>query len=77
MTTGNRTVTGTSDPHILYRRKVYEVIDTMVGELQRRFSKNDELFSAVAACEPRSPVFMSTENIMKIANIYASVKVRI
>ena len=77
MTTGNRTVTGTTDVQVLYRRKVFSVIDTMVGELQRRFSKNDELYSAVAACEPRSPLFLSTENIVKIANTYEPVKVRI
>ena len=56
-----------------YRAHVYNpVIDSWVGELQRRFSEeNREIMNSIQACSPRSGKnFLSSEKLMPLATRY-------
>ena len=76
-TTGTRTVqTSTElDQQTLYRRKVFAVVDAIIREMDRRFTTNDDLLAAVAACDPQSCTFLSEESILKVAESYKKLKV--
>jgi hypothetical protein len=57
-TTGNRSTDG-DNVQVVYRGKLFAVVDDMIGELDRRFTNNDELLHAMAACDPHSPSYLS------------------
>ena len=61
------------DIQAFYRRKVFALIDSLIGELDRRFTTNDALLHAVSACDPQSSSFLSAESMVFIANKYATV----
>jgi len=50
-------------------------VDALLGELDRRFTANDVLMHAVAACDPQSRTFLSAESMMIIADSYPQLKV--
>jgi len=43
--------------------------------MDRRFTTNDDLLAAVAACDPQSCTFLSEESILKVAESYKKLKV--
>jgi hypothetical protein len=76
-TTGTRTIDTPSEANqqTMYRRKVFAVIDAIVGEMERRFTMNDGLLEAVTACDPKSDAFLSKDRLLKIAETYRDLKV--
>jgi len=45
------------------RGNLFAVVDEVVAELDRRFTSNDELLHAVAACDPHSSSFLSADSL--------------
>jgi L-lactate utilization protein LutC len=57
----------------LYRGKLFAIIEQFLGEMDKRFSKNDDILNAVAACDPTNPSFLSSELLTNVAVKYSSV----
>ena len=57
------------------RGNLFAVVDEVVAELDRRFTSNDELLHAVAACDPHSSSFLSADSLLVIADNYAHLTV--
>ena len=57
-----------------FRVKVYySIIDCMIGEMERRFSKiNCEIMKGIQAFNPSSPSFLSEEAVLLLANSYGT-----
>jgi len=61
--TGTRSAEGDGESiQTRYRGKLFAVVDELISELDRRFTSNDELLNAMAACDPHSHSFMSAES---------------
>ena len=64
-TTGSR-LSEEDDPMTLYRGKLFAVVDSLLSELDRRFTSNDDLLNAMAPCDPHSTSFMSADSLVLI-----------
>ena len=74
-TTGSRSVDEAVDMQTLYRQKIFAVVDSLLGEINRRFTENDELLYAVSVCDPNSRSFLSEEGMTKIIEAYEKLPV--
>ena len=70
-TVGDRSQSDEIDVVSLYRSKYFAVIDQFLGEMERRFTDNDDILAAVAACDPSSPSFLSEELLIDVAAQYS------
>ena len=63
-TTGTRSADGDGESiQTRYRGKLSAVVDELISEVDRRVTSNDELLSAMAACDFHSHSFMSAESL--------------
>ena len=74
--TVNRSLDVEDVPETKYRARLFAVVDELRNELDRRFTSNDDLLHAMAACDPHSTSFMSPESLLVIAYQYTQLKVR-
>jgi hypothetical protein len=59
-----------NDVHIL-KRNMFEIIDKMVGELDRRFSGNESLLRACCTIDPSSTSFLQLNQMLPIVDTFA------
>ncbi|KAL4142746.1 hypothetical protein QTP88_005156 [Uroleucon formosanum] len=52
------------------RRQYFEIIDTIIQEMNYRFDENIDILTAVDACDPNSSNFMDIEKLKYLVNIY-------
>ncbi len=75
-TLGARTVVADLvDAEGKYRVKVFEVIDALNNELQRRFVDNSSLLDTTIACDPRSKSFLSFELLSELSDSFPQLHV--
>ncbi|KAF0741259.1 zinc finger MYM-type protein 1-like [Aphis craccivora] len=56
------------------RHQYFEIIDTIIGEMNSRFDENIDILTAVDACDPNSSNFMDIEKLKYLVNIYGQDK---
>jgi len=66
---GHRQSTG-SDCHSL-KRDMFEIINKMTGEMDRRFSRNEPFLKACCTIDPSSASFMQFDETLPIATVFA------
>lgn len=53
-----------------FRVRYYEVLDTVVSEMVRRFGESDEVLNALCAFDPTSPCLLSSELLLELAHSF-------
>ncbi|KAF0747944.1 zinc finger MYM-type protein 1-like [Aphis craccivora] len=56
------------------RHQYFEIIDTIIKEMNSRFNENIDVLTAVDTCDPISSNFMDIEKLKYLVNIYGQDK---